>query len=343
VLTPQAVEKLFVTLRRLAAKGCAILYISHKLDEIRALCHHCTVLRGGKVTGEVDPTQQSNASLSRLMIGAEPPQLQQRAHRAGEVVLRVDGLSLPRQDAFGIDLHDIGFEVRAGEIVGVAGVEGNGQAELIEALAGLRPAAGGEVRLGGRDVTRLAPRGRFRAGLAHVPADRLARGLVGPYSLADNLILGSQREPPFARRGWLARTAIREHAARTLAAYDVRPPAPAAAARTLSGGNQQKLVVARELSRGARVVLAAHPTRGVDLGAIEFIHRRLVAERDAGRGVLLVSSDLGELLSLADRLIVLYEGRVVFEAAPADTDERTLGLYMSGHGAGATSPGAPRS
>jgi len=306
-----------------------------------------TVLRHGQVAGERDTAATSVAELAELMVGRavllrveKGPAPVGAAAAAPALAVR----DLRVRDGRGLEaVRGVSFALRAGEILGVAGVEGNGQAELIEALAGLRPAAGGEVRLGGRDVTRLAPRGRFRAGLAHVPADRLARGLVGPYSLADNLILGSQREPPFARRGWLARTAIREHAARTLAAYDVRPPAPAAAARTLSGGNQQKLVVARELSRGARVVLAAHPTRGVDLGAIEFIHRRLVAERDAGRGVLLVSSDLGELLSLADRLIVLFEGRIVFEAAPADTDERTLGLYMSGHGAGATSPGAPRS
>jgi simple sugar transport system ATP-binding protein len=249
--------------------------------------------------------------------------------RPAAPVLEVQDLEV--RDARGLPaLRGVSLAVRAGEILGVAGVEGNGQAELIEALAGLARAAAGEIRLAGQVITRAAPRSRTRAGLAHVPADRLARGLIGDYTLADNLILGSQREPPFARGGWLVRPAIREHAERALAAFDVRPSEPSAAARTLSGGNQQKLVVARELSRGARVILAAHPTRGVDLGAIEFIHRRLVAERDAGRGVLLVSSDLSELLSLADRLVVLYEGRIVHETTPAATDERTLGLCMTG-------------
>ena len=343
VLTPQEVDELFAVLRSLVRHGGTVILITHKLREVMEVSDRVTVLRHGRVAGERRTAATGVEELAGLMVGrAVLLRVQKAAAAAGPAAppaLEARGLRV--RDARGLEaVRGVSLTVRAGEILGVAGVEGNGQAELIEALAGLRPAAAGEILIGGRAVTRLSPRERFRAGLAHVPADRLARGLVGPYSLADNLILGSQRDAPYARRGWLSRPAIRSHAERTLAAYAVRPAAPGAAARTLSGGNQQKLVVARELSRGARVILAAHPTRGVDLGAIEFIHRRLVAERDAGRGVLLVSSDLGELLSLADRLLVLYEGRVVLETAPEATDERTLGLYMSGQGAGGSPPGA---
>ena len=250
--------------------------------------------------------------------------------RPQAAALQVRGLSV--KDDRGLPaVKDVSFEVRAGEIVGVAGVEGNGQAELIEALAGLRLPAAGSIALGAKDVTRATPRQRFHAGLAHVPADRLARGVVADYDLADNLILGSQRDQPFARGPWLVKDAIRRHAVDLLKLNDVRPPLPHAAVRTLSGGNQQKLVVGRELWRRAGLLIAAHPTRGVDLGAVEFIHRRLIGERERGAGVLLVSSELSELLSLSDRLLVLYEGRIVYETAPEATNERALGLCMSGH------------
>jgi simple sugar transport system ATP-binding protein len=331
VLTPQEVDELFAVLRSLRDQGDTVILITHKLREVMELSDRVTVLRGGRVAGECDTKDTTIGELAEKMVGRRVLlELEKAPARPAGAVLEVSGLCV--RDDRGLDaVKGVSLAVRAGEVLGVAGVEGNGQAELIEALTGLRHAASGEVRLGGRDVMRATPLERLHAGLAHVPADRLARGILAEYDLADNLILGRQRDLPFARGAWLDRAAIRRNAVETLAAYDVRPPVPEALVRTLSGGNQQKLVVGRELSRRAELLVAAHPTRGVDLGAIEFIHRRLIAERDRGAGVLLVSSELSELLSLSDRLIVLYEGRVVLETRPRDTDERALGLYMSGH------------
>ena len=330
VLTPQEVDELFAVLRSLRDQGDTVILITHKLREVMELADRVTVLRGGREAGTCDTRDTTLGELAEKMVGRPVLlELEKGAARPTAAVLEVRGLRV--RDDRGLDaVKEVSFAVRAGEVLGVAGVEGNGQAELIEALTGLRAVAAGEIRLAGREITRATPLERLRAGLAHVPADRLARGLLAEYDLADNLILGRQRDRPFARGAWLDREAIHKNAVETLAAYDVRPPAPEAKARTLSGGNQQKLVVGRELSRRAGLLVAAHPTRGVDLGAIEFIHRRLIAERDRGAAVLLVSSELTELLSLADRLIVVYEGRVVFETRPAATDERALGLHMSG-------------
>jgi simple sugar transport system ATP-binding protein len=330
VLTPQEVDELFAVLRSLRDQGDTVILITHKLREVMELSDRVTVMRSGRVAGEFDTKSTTVGELAEKMVGRPVLlELEKAPAKPSNAVLEVQGLCV--RDDRGLDcVKDVSLAVRAGEVLGVAGVEGNGQAELIEALTGLRAIAQGEIHLGGRDVTRATPLERLRAGLAHVPADRLARGVVAEYDLADNLILGRQRDLPFARGAWLDREAIHKNAVATLAAYDVRPPVPEARLRTLSGGNQQKLVVGRELSRHAALLIAAHPTRGVDLGAIEFIHRRLIAERDRGCGVLLVSSELSELLSLSDRLIVLYEGRVVFETRPADTDERALGLTMSG-------------
>jgi simple sugar transport system ATP-binding protein len=230
-------------------------------------------------------------------------------------------------------IRGVSLSVRAGEIVGVAGVEGNGQHELLEAIAGLRPAHAGRIMIAGHVCTGGA-RAHRAAGLAHIPSDRLHRGLVQDFTLAENLMLGQQRSARSGRGMWFGGRAMREHALELLKAFDVRPVTPALQARRLSGGNQQKLIAARELSCNAQAILAAHPTRGVDLGAIDFLHRRLLAERDAGRAVLLISSELSELLALSDRVLVLYEGRIVHETTPAATDERTLGLYMTGRSAG---------
>ncbi|HKA24228.1 MAG TPA: ABC transporter ATP-binding protein [Candidatus Eisenbacteria bacterium] len=333
VLTPQEVDELFAVLRGLRDQGDTVILITHKLREVMELSDRVTVLRGGRVVGECDTKDTTIGELAEMMVGRQVLlTLDKAPSKPGGPALDVQGLCV--RDDRGLDaVKDVSLAVRAGEIVGVAGVEGNGQAELIEALTGLRPVSAGTVRLGARDVTRATPLERLRSGLAHVPADRLRRGILAEYDLADNLILGRQRDRPFAKGAWLDREAIQKNAVDTLAANDVRPPVPQALVRTLSGGNQQKLVVGRELSRRAGVLIAAHPTRGVDLGASEFIHRRLLAERDRGCGVLLVSSELSELLSLSDRLVVLYEGRIVFETRPADTDERSLGLYMSGQAA----------
>jgi len=330
VLTPQEVDELFAVLRSLRDQGDTVILITHKLREVMEISDRVTVMRAGKVAGEFETRATSIPELAERMVG-RPVLLELEKAKAKPAQAALEVIALCVRDDRGLEaVRDVSLVVRAGEVLGIAGVEGNGQAELIEAITGLRAVTSGRVTLAGREITRATPLERLRAGLAHVPADRLSRGILAEYDLADNLILGRQRDRPFAKGAWLDRHAIHAHAVATLAAYDVRPPVPEALVRTLSGGNQQKLVVGRELSRRGAVLVAAHPTRGVDLGAIEFIHRRLIAERDRGAGVLLVSSELPELLALSDRLIVLYEGRVVVETRPENTDERALGLFMTG-------------
>jgi len=343
VLTPQEVDELFRVLRDLQAQGTTIVLITHKLAEVTALAQRVTVMRAGRVVGGGPIAEFPVERMAELMVGRPIPPLHARArHEATTPLLEVrmlDVLDDRRLQA----VRRVSFEVHAGEIVGLAGVEGNGQHELVECLAGLRAAQHGEVVIAGRICTTLPARGRFAAGLAHIPSDRLRRGLVAEMTLAENLVLGRQREPGVGRGPFLPRRALDRRADAVLAEYDVRPPEPGHRARQLSGGNQQKLIAARELTRGAAVVLAAHPTRGVDLGAIAFLHQRLLRERDAGRAVLLVSSELTEILALSDRIFVMYEGRLVHETRPAETDERTLGLYMTGRRGAATGTpaGAP--
>ena len=333
VLTPQEVDELFTVLRELRAQGTTLVLISHKLAEVKALADRVTVMRAGRTVGGGPAAELSIDAIAEMMVGRQVPRLRARAARApGPPVLTVRDLVVA--DDRGLEVvRGVSFDVGAGEIVGIAGVEGNGQHELVEAIAGLRARRQGELAVGGRPLAAgRSAREHTLAGLAHVPGDRLHRGMVGEMSLAENLVLGRQRDPDIGRGPWLTRRALEAHARPLLDGYDVRPPTPAMRARQLSGGNQQKLVVARELTRGAAVLLAVHPTRGVDLGAVAAIHDRLLGERDAGRGVLLVSSELSEILALADRILVLYEGRLVHETTPAATDERTLGLAMTGRG-----------
>ncbi|HET7226153.1 MAG TPA: ABC transporter ATP-binding protein [Candidatus Eisenbacteria bacterium] len=330
VLTPQEVDELFAVLRALQADGTTIVLITHKLAEVKAVAQRVTVMRAGRVAGGAPAAELSIERLAELVVGHPLAPLHARAELApGEHRLDVRGLEV--KDARGLPaVRGVSFVVRAGEIVGIAGVEGNGQQELVECIAGLAPAAAGRVTIGGRDVTARPVRARFAAGLAHIPGDRLKRGLVPPMSLAENVALGREREPAFGHGPMLSHARLAARTRELVEEFDVRPPRPDALARQLSGGNQQKLVAARELTRGASLVLASHPTRGVDLGAVAFLHRRLLAERDAGNAVLLVSSELTEILALADRILVLYEGRIVHETTPGATDERTLGLYMTG-------------
>ena len=329
VLTPQAVDKLFVTLRKLSANGCAILYISHKLDEIRALCHHCTVLRGGRVTGEVDPTRETNASLSRLMIGAEPPELQHRPARLGEVALAVRGLSLAKDDPFGTTLDGIGVEVRAGEIVGIAGVSGNGQQELMAALSGEdRRAPAGSVMLFGQDIAQASPARRRRLGLHFVPEERLGRGAVPTLSLAHNVLL--TRTEGVGAGGWLRMGAIRAQATELIRRFNVKAGGPDAAAKSLSGGNLQKFIVGREIAANPKVLVISQPTWGVDVGAAAQIRGELLALRDLGCAVLVVSEELDELFEIADRLIVIAQGRMSPSIATADATIERIGEWMSG-------------
>ena len=329
VLTPQAVERLFVTLRKLASEGCSILYISHKLDEIRALCHNCTVLRGGKVTGEVDPTKETNASLSRLMIGAEPPQLQHHAGKPGATVLKVQRLSLPKQDPFGMTLVDIGFEVRAGEIVGIAGVSGNGQQELMAALSGEDArAAPNSILMFDKPIGNHSPRRRRKEGLHFVPEERLGRGAVPTLSLAQNTLL--TRTEAVSGAGWIKVSAVQLLAAHLISRYNVRAGGAGAAAKSLSGGNLQKFIVGREIDAKPKLLIVSQPTWGVDVGAAAQIRGALLALRDEGCAVLVVSEELDELFEICDRMVVIAQGKVSPSVQTNQATIEMIGEWMSG-------------
>lgn len=335
VLTPQAVATLFVTLRQLADKGCSILYISHKLDEIRALCHHCTVLRAGKVTGEVDPRTQRNEQLSRLMIGAEPPKLKHEPRPVGELALELQGLSLAKASPFGTSLEQIALRLSAGEILGVAGVSGNGQQELMAALSGEDPrAAPGSVRLFGQDIARASARKRRKLGLHFVPEERLGRGAVPTLSLAQNTLL--TRTEAVKAGGWIAQGQVRQMAAGLIARFNVRAGGPDAAAKSLSGGNLQKFLVGREIDARPRVLIVAQPTWGVDVGAAAQIRGELLKLRDAGCALLVVSEELDELFEISDRLVVMAKGRLSPAVPVAEATVEKIGEWMSGLWEGAT-------
>jgi len=316
VLTPQESDELLRMLKRLAEAGKTILFVSHKLSEVTSVSTRVAVLRGGRLVATLATADTTPRELATLMVGREPVPLRARAAREpGPEVLVLDGVSA--NDERGVPaLRDVSLRVRAGEIVGVAGVEGNGQHELVEVATGLLAPGGGRVTL--------------PPSVGHVPGDRLRDGVVADMTVKENAVLGRHREPAFRRGPAQRLDAIREHARRLVEAFDVRPPDEDAPLRALSGGNQQKAVVARELDRVPELLVAAHPTRGVDVGAIERIHAALLAERDRGAAVLLVSSDLTEILALADRVLVLYEGRITHETAARATDERALGPYMTG-------------
>jgi simple sugar transport system ATP-binding protein len=330
VLTPQEVEDLFRMFHELRERGVTIVLITHKLEEVKAIAEHVTVMRGGAVVADAAAETFTIEAIAEAMVGRAIPALVRRERseaRAPLLEVRV----LDVKDDRGLPaVRRASFDVCAGEIVGVAGVEGNGQHELVECLAGLRPPVRGEITIAGHRCSGRSPREHFRAGLAHIPSDRLHRGLVPDMSLAENLILGRHDDRALGTGPWLSPRRLAADARPRLETFDVRPPDPSARAGGLSGGNQQKLIAARELSRGAPVLLAAHPTRGVDLGAVAFIHQRLLEERDAGRAVLLVSSELSEILALSDRLFVMFDGELVHETRPAETSERELGLYMTG-------------
>ena len=329
VLTPQAVEKLFAVLRQLVSEGCSILYISHKLHEIRALCTHCTVLRGGKVTGTCDPREQTNASLSQMMIGSEPPALEHRESQRGAVVLSVEQLSLARMDPFGTHLSNIDLQVHEGEIVGIAGVSGNGQRELLYALSGedTRSPAN-SIRLGGQAVSQQGPAQRRALGLHFVPDERLGRGAVPSLSLAHNLLL--TRTQAVGAWGWIDMNALASQAKAIIAKYQVKAGGPGAAAQSLSGGNLQKFIVGREIDALPKLLIVSQPTWGVDVGAAAQIRAALVALRDAGCAVLVISEELDELFELSDRMHVMAQGRL----SPSLTREQAtvdkIGSWMSG-------------
>ncbi|MBN1503915.1 MAG: ABC transporter ATP-binding protein [Candidatus Eisenbacteria bacterium] len=332
VLTPQETEALFVILRKMREQGKTILFITHKLSEVMAISDRVTVMRRGGVVGVVATRDTSPAELAMMMVGRKVLFDVEKGPAApgGAVLELVDVRALgasrvPR-------LKGLSLSVRAGEILGVAGVEGNGQTELVEVIAGLRKPTSGRVLLRGEDVTGASPKQMLERGVAHIPEDRLRRGLIADFTVGENLILGSHFRRPYAGRVFLDSAALLTNADRALREFDVRPRTPLLRAGSLSGGNQQKLVVARELGRNPLLLVAAQPTRGVDIGAIEFIRRCLVSQRDEGTAVLLVSADLSEVLSLSDRIAVIFGGRIVSTVDAAATDEKELGLLMTGAG-----------
>ena len=337
VLTPQAVEKLFVTLRQLSAEGCSILYISHKLHEIRALCTACTVVRAGRVTGVCDPRQETNASLSRLMIGAEPPPLAHVERTPGAVVLAVKQLSLPRESPFGVDLDGISLDVHAGEVVGIAGGSGNGQRELLFALSGEdRRAPAASISIAGKSAGQLRPMRRRALGLHFVPEERLGRGAVPEMSLAHNLLL--TRREAVGRMGWLRVNALRAQSAGIIERFRVKASGPQAAARSLSGGNLQKYIMGREIDAKPTLLIVSQPTWGVDVGAAAQIRAEILALRDAGCAVLVISEELDELFELSDRLHVIAKGQLSPSLPRRAATVEQIGQWMSGLWPGAEAP-----
>jgi ABC-type uncharacterized transport system ATPase subunit len=329
VLTPQEAEELFAILRSLQAEGKSIIFISHKLGEVLAIADRITVLRQGKSVDTVPRAGATQEGLARMMVGREVVlRVEKAPAQPGEPLLEVKDLVVVDERGLAA-CRGASFDVKAGEIVGIAGVDGNGQTELIEALTGLRHPASGTIVVGGKDITKATAREVLDTGVGHIPEDRQVRGLVLDFSLAENLALHDFRTPPESRFGWLFPRRLVERARRLLKEFDVRGGGPETPAASLSGGNQQKVVIAREVSRNPRVLVAAQPTRGLDVGAIEFVHRRLVAERDEGRAILLISFELEEILSLADRIFVIFEGRCVAEYPPTVSEEE-LGFAMTG-------------
>lgn len=331
VLTPQEIADLMKTMKDLAAEGKAIILITHKLKEIKTVADRCTVIRRGKYVGTVDVAAASEEQLAEMMVGRQVALKQAKAASLpGPVILEIDKLTVINSRRLPA-VRDLSLAVRAGEIVGLAGIDGNGQTELVEAIVGLRKTAGGRIVLGGTDITALPVKERIRAGLAHVPADRQKRGLILDYSLEDNMVLEAHDRPPFAENGLLQRPAIRRYAETIIESFDVRAGQGATTpARALSGGNQQKAVVGREISLDPSLLLAVQPTRGLDVGSIEYIHKRLLARRNAGKAVLLVSLDLDEIMSLADRIAVISRGELVGLVDAASADENKIGLMMAG-------------
>jgi len=331
VLTPQEAQELFTIIRSLTEQGKSIIFISHKLNEVTEVADRITVLRRGKKIETLPAAGATEEGLARLMVGREVLlRVDKTAAQPARVLLSVKGLTV--EDDRGIEqVRDVSFEVKGGEIVGIAGVDGNGQTELIDAIAGLRRSQAGKIVIGDEDVTDDSCKECLDAGLGHIPEDRQRRGLVLDFSLAENLALHDYDHPPASRHGWLYPKRLIEKARTLLQEFDVRGGGPQTRAGGLSGGNQQKVVLAREIDRNPKVLIAAQPTRGLDVGAIEFVHRRLVGERDEGRGILLVSLELDEILSLSDRILVIFEGRIVGEFPPGASEEE-LGVAMTGGG-----------
>jgi simple sugar transport system ATP-binding protein len=330
VLTPSEILEFFEIVKTLVSAGRGVIFITHKLKEALTIADRINVLRRGKVAGAADPKQATEAEIAEMMVGrAVQLVVDKSVAKPGESVLRVANLSVVEPDGRTV-VDSVSFEVRAGEIVGIAGVQGNGQTELVEAIAGLRRAASGSVTLDSKDITSYSPRERHSAGMAHIPEDRQRQGLVVDQSIMENLVLTRYYDDEFSN-GFLMKWEAAEAKAKELvAAYDIRTNNPTQSASTLSGGNQQKVIVARELSRDIRLAVASQPTRGIDVGSIEYIHAQMIKERDTGTAVLVVSTELDEVMSLSDRVLVMYRGKIVADLDPKKVSHMDVGLYMAG-------------
>ena len=333
VLTPQEIEELMQIMRNLAAEGKSILFISHKLAEIMAVADRCTVLRKGKYIGTVETKNTTMEELSAMMVGRNVNfHVDKQPAHPGEVVLDVQHMTVASKIHNNNAVKDVSFQVRRGEIVCIAGIDGNGQTELVYGLTGLEPLVGGKIMMDGKDITHASIRKRSMAGMSHIPEDRHKHGLVLDYSLEYNMILQTYFESRFTDRiGFLRRKNIREYSDKLIEQYDVRSgQGSVTPARSMSGGNQQKAIIAREIDKQPEMLVAVQPTRGLDVGAIEYIHKQLVAQRDAGKAVLLISLELDEVMDVPDRILVMYEGEIVGELDPKKTTQEELGLYMAG-------------
>jgi len=330
VLTPQEAEDLFRIMRDLTARGVSIIFITHKLKEVLAVADRITVMRAGRVINTVVPAKTDSAQLANMMVGRQVILTVNKKDRKAEgEVLKVEGLSVRDQRDLET-VHNVSFSVFGGEVLGLAGVQGNGQTELSEAVTGLRHPTGGKVLIAGNDVTGKSPRIMTETGLAHIPEDRQRHGLVLSYTVADNMALCDYYHPPFSRRGVIQPKALDENARKLIKSFDVRTPSPFVNAGKLSGGNQQKVIVARELSRNVKLVIANQPTRGLDVGSIEYIHGEIIKMRDRGVAVLLISAELDEIMALSDRIAVMYRGQIVAIVESKKTTREQLGLWMAG-------------
>jgi simple sugar transport system ATP-binding protein len=330
VLTPQEAEDLFRIMRDLTARGVSIIFITHKLKEVLAVADRITVMRAGRVINTVKPSETDSAQLANMMVGRQVIlTVDKKDHEATEEILKVEGLTVRDQRDLET-VHHVSFTVRGGEVLGIAGVQGNGQTELSEALTGLRSPIAGKVTIDGKDLTGKTPRVITEAGLAHIPEDRQRHGLVLSYSITDNMVLCDYYHPPFSQRGVMQPKAMDENARKLIQAFDVRTPSSFVSAGKLSGGNQQKVIVARELSRPVKLVIANQPTRGLDVGSIEYIHSEIIKMRDRGVAVLLISAELDEIMALSDRIAVMYRGQIVAVVETKKTTREQLGLWMAG-------------
>ena len=332
VLTPQEIDELMDIMRGFKAEGKSILFITHKLAEIKAVADRCSVLRKGKYMGTVDVATTSVEEMSRLMVGRDVQLVSTKAEKTpGETILKVENLCVPSKIHKNDAVKHASLEVHAGEVVCLAGIEGNGQSEFIYALTGLEKPSAGTITLCGKDITKASIRSRSKMGMSHIPEDRHKYGLVLDYSLENNMVLQRYWEKEFQTAGFIKSGAVRSYSDRLIEQYDVRSgQGSATIARSMSGGNQQKAIIAREIDKNPQLLIAVQPTRGLDVGAIEYIHSQIIAQRDAGKAVLLVSLELDEVMNLSDRILVMYEGEIVGEFDPKATDVQTLGLYMAG-------------